>query len=601
MGAKTTHEIDRKIIFFFVVAILFAMLINVFHPYLWGPDEPRVAQIAREAYVNNNYVTPYLCLKPFVEKPPLYFNMVACCYHLAGDSHAGVARLVSALLGCVMLATTFWLSYKWGGLRRAAFATALLITMPQFYRASHWIVIDIGVGAFAALALALCMYYLFWYKGKAKFLLLCLFYLAFAGAFLTKGLIGVFHILVVIGTFILIRRRWRLIWEIFASPAIVCFLLPAGIWLGLFYNEGGLLYLHEHFINNTIGRFLHIRMSLPGADFAASDVGNSSPWFFYFERLPVMFGGAIVFIPFIIWNSLKMLNWLPVKWVKYAEDIKGKFSSKKEKILTFLLRIINGNKDDKTDSQQQDIILFLLIWAFLPLLLLSFSSIKEVTYILPSYVALAIMGAGWLDDKIKESKEFNYGLLCFSCIVIPCGIASITLVHISVPVFIISVSVWMGLNLILLLLSVVKLRIYQAAFVICGIVLCGVILGNTPEVMRRTGLNRKCYIDMAKYVFKKIGNHKLYVFGGGETVRGSIPFYGKRNIAAVFCFKKLIALLTSKEPSYVIMFTRTYKHFIADKKNAAKIAACKIIPVPYTKLDEDYVLLASTAVHKATH
>ena len=141
------------------------MLINVFHPYLWGPDEPRVAEIAREAFVSGNYITPHLCKLPFVEKPPLYFDLVALSYAIGGVT-PGTARLVSALLGCLMLGAAFWMGYCWGGIRRGVFATALLIMMPQFYRTTHMIVTDVGVGAFCALALGLFMYYAYWTEDK---------------------------------------------------------------------------------------------------------------------------------------------------------------------------------------------------------------------------------------------------------------------------------------------------------------------------------------------------------------------------------------------------------------------------------------------------
>jgi 4-amino-4-deoxy-L-arabinose transferase-like glycosyltransferase len=159
--------VGSKFILLFAATIIFAMLINVFHPFLWGPDEPRVAEIAREAYIGGNYITPHLCGLPFVEKPPLYFDLVAWCYALNGGAEPGIGRLVSALLGCIMLAACFWAAYRWGGLRRAVFASMLLITMPQFYRAAHWIITDIGVGAFCSLALCLFLYYEFW-QGKIQ-------------------------------------------------------------------------------------------------------------------------------------------------------------------------------------------------------------------------------------------------------------------------------------------------------------------------------------------------------------------------------------------------------------------------------------------------
>ena len=318
MFEKNISAKNNKILILFALAILFSMLINVFHPYLWGPDEPRVAEIARETFISGNYVTPHLCDRPFVEKPPLYFNIVACFYTLAGEATAGVARLVSALLGCVMLGAAFWVGYYWKGLRCGVFSVLLLITMPQFYRTAHWIVTDIGVGVFCSLALGFFMYYAYWHEGKSVKWSLYLFYFASAGAFLTKGLIGIFHIGIVIAAFILLRRRWDLLKKMLSPLPMLMFLIPIGTWIYLFYGEGGISFLHEHFINNTIGRFLHVKFHIHGSQLAFTDLGSSSPWFFYLKRLPVMFGGTIGFLLFIIWDGLGKLNILPNKWLIYS-------------------------------------------------------------------------------------------------------------------------------------------------------------------------------------------------------------------------------------------------------------------------------------------
>jgi len=549
---------NKKILFLFALTILFSMLVNVFHPYLWGPDEPRVAEIARETFISGNYVTPHLCGRPFVEKPPLYFDMVAGCYALAGEATAGVARLVSALLGCVMLGVTFWIGYCWGGLRRGAFAVVLLITMPQFYRAAHWIITDIGVGAFCSLALGLFMYYVYWSKDKNIKWPLYLFYLASAGAFLTKGLVGIFHIGLIIGVFILLRRRWDLLKRMLSPLAMLMFLIPVGIWIYLFYREGGIYFLHEHFINNTIGRFLHIQFKMAGSQLAFTDIGGESPWYFYLNRLPVMFGGAIALLPFIIWDGLRKLNVLPGKWVLYSDNFKKKMKSWKGIIVWFLLQLLNGKKKEELETKQKDIVLILLLWSFLPIFLLSFSSIKEVTYILPSYVAIAIMGSAWLDERISISDRIFEGLLWFVVIVIPVGIASFLFAPISPVGYIIGVSVWIGLCIPFVIIGLIKIRLSRITFIICGMILCGIIMGNTPEVMRKTGLNRKCYIDMAKHVFDKVDDKTLYIYGGCETLRGSMPFYGKRHVPVISGKNALKKVLSSGKSNFVIIIDLGY-------------------------------------------
>ena len=61
---------------YFILAVLFAFavfFIGLGSRQLAGGDEPRVAGIAAETFINGNWVEPKLNNKPFLEKPPLYF------------------------------------------------------------------------------------------------------------------------------------------------------------------------------------------------------------------------------------------------------------------------------------------------------------------------------------------------------------------------------------------------------------------------------------------------------------------------------------------------------------------------------------------------
>ena len=591
MFGENISSDNKKILVLFVLTILFSMLINVFHPYLWGPDEPRVAEIARETYISGNYVTPHLCCRPFVEKPPLYFDMLALFYALGGIS-PGVARLVSALLGSVMLGGTFWVGYSWGGIRRAVFASALLIMMPQFYRTSHFIATDIGVGAFCVLALALFMHYAYWSEDKNKKWFLYLFYIVSAGAFLTKGLVGVFHIGVVVGAFILLRRRWKLLKSMLSPVAMLFFLVPVGLWIYLFYREGGVYFLHEHFINNTIGRFVHIQFKIKGSPLALTDIGNDSPWYFYLERAPVMFAFAMPFLPLILWDALRKLNILPKAWVCYSEDLEKKTKDWKTAVIRFLLLLLNGRKENLSDKQK-DIVLIFLLWAFLPAFLLSFSSIKEVTYILPSYTAVALMTAAWFDERIKVSDTIYKGLLYFAMLVIPICIASFTLAPASSKIYVIAAIVWMVICLLLGIVNIIKIRLSQALLIIFGMSTCLVIMFNTPDVMRRTGLSRKCHIELAKTVFDKVGDGNLYILGGCETLRGSMPFYGKRHVPVIFGCAEVKKVLSSGKNNFIIIISSHLNNMRNNEEMKRILKRCRISRLPHDNLSDNYTLIES--------
>ena len=71
----------------------------------WGPFEPRELEISREQYASGDLVrVPTFSGMPFLEKPLLYYDLVALGFGLAGGPSVLAARLVNAALMLVWLA-----------------------------------------------------------------------------------------------------------------------------------------------------------------------------------------------------------------------------------------------------------------------------------------------------------------------------------------------------------------------------------------------------------------------------------------------------------------------------------------------------------------
>jgi hypothetical protein len=108
---------------------------------LFEPDESRYAELPREMVLRNDYVVPYLEGEPYLEKPPLFYWLVAAAYKLFGVSPA-TARLVPA----VALHGTILLVYFFGRRRfgeRAALWGALgLALAPGFLGMGRLLVLD---------------------------------------------------------------------------------------------------------------------------------------------------------------------------------------------------------------------------------------------------------------------------------------------------------------------------------------------------------------------------------------------------------------------------------------------------------------------------
>src|SRR2546430_17724803 len=75
----------------------FLFFFGLAHFGLVGADEPRYAQIAREMLARQDWITPTLDGKPWLEKPALYYWQAMLAYRIFGVSD-WAARLPSA--GC---------------------------------------------------------------------------------------------------------------------------------------------------------------------------------------------------------------------------------------------------------------------------------------------------------------------------------------------------------------------------------------------------------------------------------------------------------------------------------------------------------------------
>jgi 4-amino-4-deoxy-L-arabinose transferase-like glycosyltransferase len=303
-SSQTEAPPPRHVSVFLVIFVGAVMMSGIRHPYLWAQDEPREAEIARETLVDGHWVTPHLCGLPFLEKPPLYYDLVAAAYAVTGSISPTTARAVSAAFGMIMLAGMFFLCRRWAGLRAAFLAVLVILSMPKFYYYSHLILLDIAVGAFCTVAMTAFAFWLWWPGSSAKKqTLLCLFYLASAGAFMTKGVVGIFHVIVIIAVFCIITWQWQTLRKLIFAWPIFIFILPAAVWVYLFYREGGIPYLYEHFVNNTVGRFLRVQFALRNVHFHHTDLGKAGSWHFYITSLPVILGASIALVPLAIWNA----------------------------------------------------------------------------------------------------------------------------------------------------------------------------------------------------------------------------------------------------------------------------------------------------------
>jgi dolichol-phosphate mannosyltransferase len=119
---------------------------------LFEPDEGRYAEIGREMLVNDEWTVPTLHQEPYLDKPPLFYWLLAMSFR-CGGVHDWVARLVPAGAAWISILATGLLGRRIVGNRAALVAAFGLTLTPGFVFAGRFLVLDSVLSLLIALAM----------------------------------------------------------------------------------------------------------------------------------------------------------------------------------------------------------------------------------------------------------------------------------------------------------------------------------------------------------------------------------------------------------------------------------------------------------------
>lgn len=335
-----------------LVLLLFTLalqILSIWNLELSGRDSPRVAGIAREMTVTSNYLIPRLNGENFLEYPPLGYWPIAFTLSMSKTPSDFLALLPLAFLGTGTVLITFLIGKRLAGERIGLLAGFILSTMPGFITYHRHCRVDPALLFFTTLSL---FGFVSGYQAPRKrFLFFAVFYLAMAGAFLSKGIIGAAIPLGTAVVFLITKKDFKAIWKLLVSPEILFFLLPVLLWIGsVGWFEGPDII--KEVIRQSLWRFLS-----PSAD-------HAKPFYYYFTR---------IFLA-------------PMPW-------------------TFLLLVLLWYRWGPTHSREPlphgTLLGFALVWSLVVFVGLSLSSAKRTLYLGPIYPPFVLLGAnGW--DRIRE-------------------------------------------------------------------------------------------------------------------------------------------------------------------------------------------------------
>lgn len=401
-----------------IVRLIFAAIVVFVYFFalgavpLIGPDESRYAQVAREMFERNDFVTPKLGGFNWFEKPALLYWLQIFFYKIFGVSEFA-ARFGSALCG---LGTIFslWIlgknsatenTEKPGEIekeRKLSVNSVFSVANADF---AFWLFIvsasSIGLLTFSRgasfdiiltfpMTAALVAFFIFDQSIRKSFaayrLPLVAFYFFVGVALLAKGLIGIVFPFAIVAFYYVLSRKlpskafvFSLFWGTILSLSV------ASIWYVPMYLANGWTFIDEFFIQHQFQRYTSNKYRHP------------QPFWFFLLVLPLM---TLPWLPFFlasIWDFIKVQN--------------SKFKAQ------------NRENSPRLRVSASPIRIFAFCWLLVPLVFFSFSGSKLPGYILPALPAAFVLTAEYVSRFVRNNRTRRIvlqavALVTFACIIV---------------------------------------------------------------------------------------------------------------------------------------------------------------------------------------
>lgn len=267
---------------------------------LWPPDEPRVAEIAREMAADGRWLVPTINGHPFLEEPPLFYWLQAATYRVAGEPSTAAARFPAALAAVAGAGVTAVLAASLGA--DPLLAVVVLATAPEYWWMAHSATPD--TAAAAAAALALTAFFAAWRSGRRA--LLALAAGALGVAFGCKSLLPVGLAVLAVTAFLVTTGWGRLRPPALALAVVTAAVVPV-VWVSFLVVKFGAAAAGSFLFANHLGRLVgraeegHVRAALY---YVFNLVLDFFPWVFV---LPAAVAGA--------WRERDAPErWFPLLW-----------------------------------------------------------------------------------------------------------------------------------------------------------------------------------------------------------------------------------------------------------------------------------------------
>ena len=327
-------------------------------------DETRYATMARDMLLTGNWNDLMLNGVPFLEKPPLYFWLVALSVKFFGNFTPFAVRFPIALMSFVLVMLTYFLGKKVISEKFGFYSATVLLASFLFLMLSHIAILDSLLMVFIAFALYSGFMVTICSKNMQKWFWLA-FYLSVGIGVLAKGILAVGIPCVILFIYFVITKNLKLLLHPIHLIGILLFFAIVTPWHYLMHKNYGGYFWIEYFVRHHFARFLN-----------SETIGRERP-FLYF--VPVFLAG---FMP-----------WTLLSFDLFVDGVKKGYNKIKS---GFVL-----------NNDAERLVFFSALSFCFIFLLFSVASTKLPTYILPSFPFISIlMGYYWYRaDEYREHEK----------------------------------------------------------------------------------------------------------------------------------------------------------------------------------------------------
>lgn len=318
---------------------------------LLEPDEGRNAEVAREMVVTHDWITPHYDSLPYLDKPVVFFWMIAAAFRAFGIS-PWAARFPEAIAALAAVLLIWLMGRSMFCARAGLMAGLILATSPLFFGFARTVIFDMPLAALVTASL-----FCFWLNRRKHILWLdALAFAAMGVAAITKGPVGFLLPLFTLVAYYALAGRFRELKQIHWAVGWIIFLAAALPW-----------FIAVSLRNPDFPKYAFWEESLLRFTTGAGMHRSNGPLYY----IPVYFAGFFpwsFFLLFAAWGRIK--SWRRLR-------------------------------DEAHEAE-----LFLLAWAGVIFVFFTLSRSKLPGYVLPALPALALLaGKAWEDARSSPAPR----------------------------------------------------------------------------------------------------------------------------------------------------------------------------------------------------